>query len=421
MTPAPGTIAGTLHLIPYFFAISLSAQVTVQLGQPRLVAEGPVTEHRWGRWQFPTLDAGAKGEMLLFVHVEPDSAASYGKVRKVYVSVDKGRTWREDADAARRAYGLRLPNGEWLRTDTVAATPIAEVKLPAQRAERVSYKTPFQLYLLRELPEKLRNIYFQRFAGQWTPENHPLNDPEALRYATGGLIPQIWWGDMKVLKDSSIVALTYPYYTPASPRRTPPRQVIVPPTTAARGRKRVTFSTRNRTAGATDLPNRLWKYYRTANCSVSFAPPMGTASGQCTVSGPPTRGVRGRRRSRLPKPVSCRGYCSCATGCWCYRPGGRASISASARITGGRGLQRRNCCRCPTARRSRRIPADTRRCCRWVRTGFSLPTRGSRRPRGVSPSMCARCVCARRSRWIRLPLGSNRFGLIPIETRTFPP
>ena len=217
MTPAPGTIAGTLHLIPYFFAISLSAQVTVQLGQPRLVAEGPVTEHRWGRWQFPTLDAGAKGEMLLFVHVEPDSAASYGKVRKVYVSVDKGRTWREDAGAARRAFGLRLANGEWLRTDTVPATPIAEVQLPAQRAERVSYKTPFQLYLLRELPEKLRNIYFQRFAGQWTPESHPLNDPQALRYATGGLIPQIWWGDMKVLKDNSIVALTYPYYHASQP------------------------------------------------------------------------------------------------------------------------------------------------------------------------------------------------------------
>ena len=211
------TIAEVLRLYLYLLAISLTAQVTVQLGQPRLVAEGPVTEHRWGRWQFPTLEAGAKGEMLLFVHVEPDSAASYGKARKVYVSVDKGRSWREDADAPRRAFGLRLPNGEWLRTDTVAATPIAEVTLPAQRAERVSYRTPFQLYLLRELPEKLRNIYFQRFAGQWTPESHPLNDPDALRYATGGLIPQIWWGDMKVLKDNSIVALTYPYYHASQP------------------------------------------------------------------------------------------------------------------------------------------------------------------------------------------------------------
>ena len=39
-----------------------------------------------------------------------------------------------------------------------------------------------------------------------------LRDPEALRYATGGLIPQIWWGDMKVLKDGTLAALTYPYY-----------------------------------------------------------------------------------------------------------------------------------------------------------------------------------------------------------------
>jgi hypothetical protein len=216
-TIEPAIIAEVLRLYLYLLALSLSSQVTVQLGQPRLVAEGPVTERRWGRWQFPTLEAGAKGEMLLFVHVEPDSAASYGKARKVYLSADKGRTWREDADAARRAYGVRLPNGEWLRTDTVAATPIAEVKLPAQRAERVSYKTPFQLYLLHELPQKLRNIYFQRFAGQWTPESHPLNDPQALRYATGGLIPQIWWGDMKVLKDNSIVALTYPYYHASQP------------------------------------------------------------------------------------------------------------------------------------------------------------------------------------------------------------
>lgn len=210
-------MTGILRFLPFFFALSLAAQVNVKLGPARLVAEGPATEHRWGRWQFPSLEMGARGELLLFVHVEPDSAASYGKARKVYVSADKGRSWREDAEAALRPYGLRLPNGEWLRTDTVAATPVSEVQLPAKRAERVSYRTPFQLYLLRELPERLRNIFFQRFAGQWTPESHPLNDPEALRYATGGLIPQIWWGDMKVLKDQSIVALTYPYYHSSQP------------------------------------------------------------------------------------------------------------------------------------------------------------------------------------------------------------
>lgn len=155
---------------------------------------------------------GANGRLLLFVHVEQDSAASYGKARRVYVSTDKGKHWLEDASAANGPYGLRLPNGEWLRTDTVPATPVTAVALPEKRGERVSYRTPYQLYLLDELPERLRNIFFQRFTGEWRAERQPLRDPDALRYATGGLIPQIWWGDMKVLPDQSLVALTYPYY-----------------------------------------------------------------------------------------------------------------------------------------------------------------------------------------------------------------
>lgn len=196
----------------FLFAIALSAQVDVRLGGPRLVAEGPAGERRWGRWQFPALEMGANGRLLLFVHVEQDSAASYGKARRVYVSTDKGKHWLEDASAANGPYGLRLPNGEWLRTDTVPATPVTAVALPEKRGERVSYRTPYQLYLLDELPERLRNIFFQRFTGEWRAERQPLRDPDALRYATGGLIPQIWWGDMKVLPDQSLVALTYPYY-----------------------------------------------------------------------------------------------------------------------------------------------------------------------------------------------------------------
>jgi hypothetical protein len=176
-----------------------------------------VGERRWGRWQFPTLAEGPNGRLLLFIHVEPDSAASYGKARKVFVSTDKGRHWREDPTAESGAYGLALPNGEWLRTDTVAATPVAQVALPTRRAERSSYGTPFQLYLMEELPQSLRNIFFQRFTGQWRPESYQLQDPDALRYATGGLIPQIWWGDMKILPDRSLVALTYPYYHRSQP------------------------------------------------------------------------------------------------------------------------------------------------------------------------------------------------------------
>ncbi len=194
------------------------AELRVEIGEARLVAAGPATERRWGRWQFPTLQRAPHGRLLLFVHVEPDSAASYGKQRRVYVSRDHGRHWQEDAAADQRAYGLRLPTGEWLRTDTVAATPAASITLPAQFAERVSYRTPFQLYRLPELPVALRQIFFQRFSKDaWHAEQQTLDDSHALRYATAGLIPQIWWGDMKVLPNRQMVALTYPYFHDSQP------------------------------------------------------------------------------------------------------------------------------------------------------------------------------------------------------------
>ena len=110
------------------------------------MAAGPATEHRWGRWQFPTLEITPHGRLLLFVHVE----ISYGKQRKVYVSRDHRRHRQEVAAVTQGAYGLRLPTGEWLRTETVATTPAASITLPAQFAERVSYRTLFQLYRLRE-------------------------------------------------------------------------------------------------------------------------------------------------------------------------------------------------------------------------------------------------------------------------------
>lgn len=205
----------TCRFVSHFLLLAapLLAEVRVTLGEPRLVAAGPPGEHRWGRWQFPVLEQGPGGRLLLFVAVSPDSASSYGQPKRVYFSTDHGRTWREDPHAAQAAYGLRLPRGEWLRTDTVAATPTSTLQLPPLVAERVSYRTPFQLYRLTDLPVDLQNIHFQRYSrGRWIPEHQPLRDPEALRYATGGLIPQIWWGDLKHLPDGSLVALTYPYY-----------------------------------------------------------------------------------------------------------------------------------------------------------------------------------------------------------------
>ena len=50
----------------------------VDMAQPALVIEGPLEERRWGRYQFPTVDRMAGGRLISFVHVEADSAVSYG-------------------------------------------------------------------------------------------------------------------------------------------------------------------------------------------------------------------------------------------------------------------------------------------------------------------------------------------------------
>ena len=69
--------------VPVPAPVPVPAELHVEIGEARLVAAGPATEHRWGRWQFPTLQLAPHGRLLLFVHVEPDSAASYGKQRRV--------------------------------------------------------------------------------------------------------------------------------------------------------------------------------------------------------------------------------------------------------------------------------------------------------------------------------------------------
>ena len=150
-----------MRIASLLLALSLSAQVKVEMSEAKRVTAGPKEEHRWGRWQFPALETAPGGKMLLFVHVEQDSAASYGKARRVFVSTDQGKTWTETADAASGPYGLHLKNGDWLRTDTVAATPASTIVLPQQFAERVSYRTPFQLYRLHDLPQQLRQIFLR--------------------------------------------------------------------------------------------------------------------------------------------------------------------------------------------------------------------------------------------------------------------
>ena len=101
---------------------------------PALVIEAPPEERRWGRYEFPTLQRMAGGRPISFVHVEEDSAESYGMPWRALVSSDDGLGWREDTTARKQAYGLRLPGGEYLTIDTPPSIPVEGLDLPGPPA-----------------------------------------------------------------------------------------------------------------------------------------------------------------------------------------------------------------------------------------------------------------------------------------------
>jgi hypothetical protein len=154
------------------------------------------------------------------VHVEADSATSYGFPRRVFVSSDDGLSWSEDASALKQAFGLRLRNGEWLRIDTPPSLDAASLQLPQKAGTFSSYGATYSLYRLRDLAAELRLIFFQRFTGgKWAEESTQLTDADSLRYVVQGRFPRIWWGDMRTAPDGSLLAVTYPFIADQQPFR----------------------------------------------------------------------------------------------------------------------------------------------------------------------------------------------------------
>ncbi len=195
-------------------------KLRVDMDPPVLLVESPAEERRWGRYQFPTIERLADGRILATIHVEADSATAYGAPKLNLVTSDNGLTWRKDDTAANGAYGLRLKNGDYLRTDTPPALDVGSLQLPAPAGEFKMYNVPYHVYPLNQLPRDLRLIFFQRFRqGQWQPESTELDDSTGLRYTVQGRFPRIWWGDMLSTPDGSLLALTYPRIAPTQPFR----------------------------------------------------------------------------------------------------------------------------------------------------------------------------------------------------------
>ncbi len=185
----------------------------VQIGEPTVVAVAERDEG-WGRFCFPGIGRWDDGAICVSYSVSADSAASYGRAPGVAVSRDGGKTWSAHTGKW-GVRGLLLPNGDRIAVSTPKPYPVAELKLPKPVGERISSyaKMEYTLYRLDELQPKLRTIRMMRFPnGSTEPrtEHAALWDPQALRYSLHDLFTIVWWGNLHVAPDGSVLAGIYP-------------------------------------------------------------------------------------------------------------------------------------------------------------------------------------------------------------------
>jgi hypothetical protein len=100
---------------------------------------------------------------------------------------------------------------------TPKAIRISELRLPkpVQDTSDTYSKAKQTLYRLSELPPEVQGVCLSRIAKGQTKtvsERAILDDPQALRYSLQDLFPIVWWGDLRVARDGSIIAGIYPGY-----------------------------------------------------------------------------------------------------------------------------------------------------------------------------------------------------------------
>lgn len=189
--------------------------VKVRFGEPVTVAVAPKPVG-WGQYQFPTITRWQDGVLCAKFSVSADSIKSYGAAPGGRISRDAGKTWSPlgGEDGYR---GLPLPNGDSIVITTPKAIPVASLKLPkpvGSASDTYNSNAP-QLYRLQDLPSELQTVRLNRMAkgsNEWVPEQAQLIDPQALRYSLDDLFPIIWWGDVRVAPDGSLLAGVYPGY-----------------------------------------------------------------------------------------------------------------------------------------------------------------------------------------------------------------
>lgn len=189
-----------------FLQVSLSEPVVID------VAKKP---EKWGFFQFPSIGRKQDGTLLAKWHMAADAVESYGTHSfGSAVSADGGKTWKVKNDAETIG-GVLMPNGD--RIAVITPTPLkpGEIKLPKTVGAGLDNysKNPYVFYRLHDLPEIGQGVHLKRLKKgetEWKTEKAALYDPQAIRYTYKDLFPVVWWGDMHIAPDGSVIAGIYP-------------------------------------------------------------------------------------------------------------------------------------------------------------------------------------------------------------------
>ncbi len=190
---------------------------TIKLGEPQMIAMAEKKE-RWGYFQFPSIGRSTDGELRITWQMAEDSHKAYGKgPQKEFSplwSADNGKTWKaqiKTADVRSHGYNVQLSDSSFLQIYIPKSKEIGSYK---RFPKSVGKKDDYTFYKEEELPDELRGVYFSYTNKEGKSEiiHSKLIDPGLLRYASDGLMPVVWWGNIKQTANGTLVAGIYPAY-----------------------------------------------------------------------------------------------------------------------------------------------------------------------------------------------------------------
>ena len=197
------------------YRVNGRSSARIEVSEPYIVIQAE-DEEKWGYYQFPNVGMADDGTLVVSWQMKKDSHKTYGQDADRHytpmMSKDGGVTWTpqdKGYDKRVRGYNVDMSNGVRLQVSTPASKDIHSYKTFPKPVSKNGNRT---YYPIKDLPNELQGVYLIRRnkKGQSTSIHAKLDDPGLLRYDIGGLMPVVWWGNIKELSDGTLLAGMYP-------------------------------------------------------------------------------------------------------------------------------------------------------------------------------------------------------------------